>query len=174
MYVLPEYSHAYNITDVSEPVMAKFSWFYDASLNDFVLRPINLLEEAQGATIRVRINNFEFNVPAFWNLLIIDDETKMIDTVPISQCASSNFSALLMHPDTHDYHISPVVLVDLYPSEICTYVMIPRLHMMLHPVGTLSNVSRQSKKADLSYCCLLTPQDLGKHMGNMSAMELIL
>lgn len=176
MVILPEFNHPYLIDNVSGPVVPKYSWFYDVSMNDFVLRPINLLEETYGPTVRVRINNFDFNIPVNWNLLIVDEETKMVDTVPISQCASSNYSALLMHPDTHDYHTSPVILLDLYPKETCTYVMIPRMHMTLHPVGQLaeSNFSRNSKKVDLSYCCLLTPQDLGKHMNHMSAMEIIL
>lgn len=176
MQVLPDYGHPYLVDDVSGPVVPKFSWFYDVSLNDFVLRPINLLEETQGPTVKVRINNFEFNVPASWNLLIVDEETKMVDTVPITQCSSSSYSALLMHPETHDYHVSSVVLVDLMLKETCTYVMIPRMHMMLHPCGKLSasNFSRNSKKVDLDYCCLLTPQDLGKYMNEMTAMEIIL
>jgi hypothetical protein len=174
--VLPEYGHPYIVDNVSGPVVPKFSWFYDVGLNDFVLRPINLLEETQGPSVRVRINNFDFNVPVSWNLMIMDEETKMVDTVPITQCASSNYLALLMHPETHDYHTSPVTLLDLIVKDTCTYVMIPRMHMMLHPVGQLSasNFSRNSKKVDLSYCCLLSPQDLGKYMNNMTAMEVIL
>lgn len=174
--ILPDYNHPYLIDDVSGPVVPKFSWFYDVSLNDFVLRPITLLEETLGPIVTVNINNSKFNVPASWNLLIVDEETKMVDTVPISQCSSSSYNALLMHPDTHDYHTSPVILLDLSLKEICTYAMIPRMHMMLHPCGKLSasNFSRNSKKVDLDYCCLLTPQDLGKHMINMTAMELIL
>lgn len=176
MLCLPDYSFPHLIDNVSGPVIPKFSWFYDVSLNDFVLRPITLLEETQGPTVRVRINNFDFDVPASWNLLIVDEETKMVDTVPITQCSSSNYSALLMHPETHDYYCSPVILLDLMVNETCTYVMIPRMHMMLHPCGQLesTNFSKNSPKSDLSYCCLLTPQDLGKHMNYMSAMEIIL
>lgn len=177
MLILPEYGFPHLIDNVSGPVVPKFSWFYDASVNDFLLRPINLLEETQGPTVRVRINGFDFNVPVSWNLLIVDEDTKMIDTVPITQCASSNYLALLMHPEMHDYYTSPVVLLDLIPRDTCTYVMIPRMHMTLHPVGQLPESThsiRNEMRADLSYCCLLTPQDLGKHMGNMTAMELIL
>jgi len=174
MIILPEYNFPYILDNVSGPVIPKFSWFYDVSLNDFVLRPINLLEETQGATVRVRINDFEFNVPASWNLLIVDEETKMVDTIPITQCASSSYNAMLMHPETHDYYMSPIVLLDLMVQETCTYVMIPRLHMMLAPCGTISAPNMSRKKADLSYCCLLSPQDLGKHLHNMTAMEIIL
>jgi len=177
MVILPEYNFPYIIDNVSGPVVPKFSWFYDASVNDFLLRPINLLEETTGPTVRVRINHFDFDVPVSWNLLIVDDETKMVDTVPITQCASSNYQALLMHPDMHDYHMSPVTLLDLKPRETCTYVMIPRMHMALHPVGQVvrQRTNPEPRRGDdLSYCCLLSPQDLGKHMGNISVMEIIL
>ena len=90
MLVLPDYGHPYIIDSVSGPVVPKYSWFYDVSLNDFVLRPIRLLEETIGTTVKVRINNFDFNVPASWNLLVVDEDTKLVDTVPITQCASSN------------------------------------------------------------------------------------
>ena len=59
-------------------------------------------------------------------------------------------------------------------KETCTYVMIPRMHLMLHPVGPISSYNMSKKKADLSYCCLLSPQDLGKHLIGMTAMEIIL
>ena len=175
MLVLPDYGHPYIIDSVSGPVVPKYSWFYDVSLNDFVLRPIRLLEETIGTTVKVRINNFDFNVPASWNLLVVDEDTKLVDTVPITQCASSNYSAFMMHPETHDYYVSPVVLLDLMMKESCTHVMIPRMHMMLAPVGP-PPVSRYSirQPSNLSYCCLLTPQDLGKYMHGMTAMEVVL
>jgi len=176
MVILPEYGFPLIIDNVSGPVVAKHSWFYDVSLNDFVLRPINLLEETVGPTVKVRINDFEFLVPASWNLLVVDEETKMVDTIPITQCSSSNYMAFMMHPETHDYYMSPVVLLDLMMHEECTYVMIPRQHMMLHPVGPIpvSTHAKYGPRNDLSYCVLLTPQDLGKHMHGMTAMEVVL
>jgi hypothetical protein len=83
--------------------------------------------------------------------------------------------ALLMHPDTHDYHLSRVILIDLKMKDSCVHTMIPRMHMMLHPVGPIpvsSNI--RVAKNDLSYCCLLSPQDVGKLMDNLTAMEIVL
>lgn len=169
MLCLPDYNFPYLIDDVSSPVIPKFSWYYDISLNDIVLRPILLLEESVGPTVRVKINVMEFNVPASWNLMIVDEETKTVDTVPIMQCSSSSYSALLLHPESNDYYPSPVILLDLYPSESCSYIMIPKMHMMLHPVGEIN----KSKK-NINYCCLFSPQDLGKYISKLSAMEMIL
>ena len=176
MLALPEYGFPLIIDDVSGPIVPKHSWFYDVALNDFVLRPIHLLEETTGPTVKVRINGFDFLVPASWNLLVVDEETKMVDTVQITQCSSSNYLAFMMHPETHDYYMSPVILLDLMMKETCTYIMIPRQHMMLHPVGSIpaTRWDKHQARSDLSYCCLLSPQDLGKHMHGMTAMEVVL
>jgi hypothetical protein len=177
MQILPEYSYPYVLDNVSGPVVPKYSWFYDAELNDFLLRPIRLLEETTGQTVLVKINGTEFQIPASWNLLVVDEETKMVDTVQITQCSSSNYLAFLTHPDEHDYALSKIILLDLLPSESCVHVMIPRMHMMMHPVGPVdaaTSVLSSNKKTDLHYCCLLTPQDLGKYMHGMTVMEIVL
>src|SRR5574343_356644 len=164
MLFLAEYGHPFILDSVNGPVVPKFSWFYSAEENDFMLKPIRLLEETIGATVVVRINGYEFDVPASWNLLVVDDDTKLVDTVPITQCSSSGYLAFMMHPETHDYYMSPIQLLDLKPSESCVHVMIPRQHMMLAPVGQvpISPYTVRQPRHDLSYCCLLTPQDLGK------------
>jgi hypothetical protein len=173
--VLPEFGHPYIIENVNGPVIPTHSWFYDAGVNDFMLKPIRLLEETTGPTVRVRINGAEFNVPASWNILVVDEETKAVDTVQITQCSSSNYKAFLMHPSISDYATSAIVLLDLYMREACVHTMIPKLTMMLHPVGQVTKAQlNRGKVSDLSYCCMLSPQDVGKHMNQMSAMEIVL
>lgn len=172
MLILPDYNFPYMIEDVSEHVVPKYSWFYDVDMNDFMLKPIRFLEETIGATVVVRINNQKFNVPASWNLMVVDEETKIVDTVPIVQCSSNNYKAFMMHPETNDYHVSSVDLIDLIPKSSCVHVMIPRLCMMLHPVGILETA--RSKYAELNYSVLLSPQDLGKHLSAVTAMEILL
>lgn len=134
-----------------------------------MLRPLRLLEETSGATVSVMINASTFDVPASWNLLVVDEETKMVDTVLISQCSSSSYLAFLMHPDLSRYVLSPVVLLDLHMNRSCVHVTIPKLHMMLHPVGPVKD-----HKSNLSFSCLLSPQDLGKKMHGMTAMEVLI
>ncbi len=171
MLILPDYGHPFPIDDVNGPIAPKHSWFYDVEVNDFLLRPIRFLEETVGPVVKTMINGFRFDVPASWNLLVVDEETKLIDTLQISQCGSSNLKALLVRPDQNDYVLSPVVLIDLVMQEVCVHTMIPRMHMMLCPAGTYQNDRRRT---NLSYSCLLSPQDLGKHMVGMTVMEVLL
>ena len=167
MLFLADYGFPFIIDSVTGPVVPKHCWYYDAELNDFLLRPIRLLEETTGATVTVEINKFTFKVPASWNLLVVDEETKLVDTVQISNCTSSNYLAFLVYPDGKStYDLSPVILKDLSMKEACVHVMIPRMHALLHPVGPQPNGTKPLS-------CLLSPQDLGKHMIGMTAMELL-
>lgn len=170
MVILPDYNFPCIIDNVNGPVVAKFCWFYDAELNDFVLRPIRILEETTGWTVKVRINNTAFFVPASWNLLVIDEETKIVDTVQITKCSSDSYQAFLMNPEESNYKLAPVILEDLYDKQSCVHVMIPSSHMIVHPVGPM----KTSRKVDKIYSCLLSPQDIGKNMDNMTAMELMM
>ena len=175
MYILPDYGFPFLIEDVSGMIVPKLNWVYDVPQNDFLLSPIRLLEETTGVTVTVKINDFIFDVPASWNLLIADEDTKIVDTVPITQCSNSGCKAFLMHPQMFDYHLCDVTLLDLKMKASCVHTMIPKSCMMLHPVGKIvSNSNMKTTKDDLSYCCLLSPQDLGKHMNNLTAMEIVL
>lgn len=166
MIILPEYGHAFTIDDVSSVVIPKYAWFYDMQLNDFLLRPIHMLEETTGPTVTARVNGTIINVPASWYMLIVDDETKTVDTVPIDRCSS--FKAYLMHPRLNRYEAIDVELLDIDYNGSVVHLTIPRLTMICHPVGSTVN------SRDLPMCVLIGPQDIGKHMGSMSAQELLL
>lgn len=168
MQILPDYGYSYSIDDVSSVVIPKHAWFYDVQLNDFLLKPIQMLEETSGPTVTARINGVELSVPASWYILIVDDETKTVDTVPIDRCASSAFKAYLMHPRLNRYEAVNVELLDLDYKGVCVHLTIPRLTMICHPVGSTT----QSR--DLPMSILIGPQDIGKHMSNMSAQELLI
>ena len=168
MQILPDYGFAYAINDVNSPVIPRHAWFYDVQVNDFLLRPIHMLEETSGPTVTASINGTVISVPASWYILIVDDDTRTVDTVPITQCASSAFKAYLMHPQLNRYEAVNVQLLDLDYAGVVVHLTIPRLTMICHPVG-VTTVSK-----DLPMNILIGPQDLGKHMVNMSAMGLLL
>jgi hypothetical protein len=170
MLLLQDNGHPYLIDSVTAPVAPKHCWFYDSEQNDYMLKAIRLLEETTGPTVRIRVNKMEFNVPASWNMMVVDDETRLVDTVPITMCSSSNYKAYLMHPDHGEYGLSSIQLLDLYPKEACVHVTIPRGSMLLHPVGTYKGEGQRG--AELSFSCLLSPQDLGKHLHGVTAIDI--
>jgi hypothetical protein len=168
MQCLPEYGFSYLLDDVAGPVVPKHAWYYDASVNDCMLKPIVMLEETTGPTVLVRINGLDFNVPASWYLLVVDEETKIVDTVSITQCSSSAYKAFLMHPTLNKYELASVQLLDLDLHGVCVHLTIPKQYLILHPTGPTAY------SGDLPMCCLLGPQDVGKLMGDLSAQEILI
>lgn len=167
MQILPDYNFPYLIDSVNGPVIPRHCWYFNAMEHDFQLGAIRWLEETAGQAVKVRINGLEFFVPASWHLLVVDDESQYVDMVPITQCSNSAFKAFLFHPLSNNYEMSEVTLLDLSQSELCIHVDIPRGMAMCHPVGPRG-------KTDMTYSCLLSPQDLGKYLVGTTAKELLL
>lgn len=167
MQILPEYNHAYNITSVSEPIVPRHAWYYDALLNDFMLRPLLMLEETTGPTITAKINGELLRIPANWYILMVDDDTKMVDTLSIDRAAGSGYKAFMMHPDLSRYELADVQLLDLEKSESVVHLLVAKQQLVCHPVGETAT----SKGLQMSV--LIGPQDVGRHMGDLTAIDLL-
>jgi hypothetical protein len=168
MQILPEYGFPYLIDQVTGPVVPKFAWYYDVPTNDFMMKNIVMLEETTGPTVLCRINGTELRIPASWHILVCDEETKSVDTVQITKCGSSGFKAFMMHPQLNRYGLADVQLLDLDLEGEVVHLLIPRLTLVCHPVGPTQD------SGALSMSVLIGPQDVGKHMGDLSAMELLI
>jgi hypothetical protein len=168
MIVLPEYNFPFIIDNVTGPVVPKFAWYYDVAANDFMLKPIVMLEETTGPTVLARINGTECKIPASWHILVCDEDTKTVDTVQITKCGSSGFKAFMMHPQLNRFDLADVQLLDLDLEGTVVHLLIPRLSLVCHPVGPTID------SKDLSMSVLIGPQDVGKYMGDVSAMELLI
>ena len=166
MQVLPEYGHAYAINDVNTFIHPEYAWFYDLAANDFMLKPIHMLEETVGPTVVARINKQVVKIPASWHMMIVDEDTKTVDTVMIS--SASGFYAYGMHPSLNRYEPLDVQLLDLELKGTVVHLSIPRMTMICHPVGN-TVISK-----DLPMNVLIGPQDLGKHMVSVSAQEMLI
>jgi hypothetical protein len=168
MKILPEYCYEYNITDISDPITPEYSWFYDAGVNDFLMRPIMMLEETSGPTVTAKINTELVQLPASWYMLIIDDETKAVDTVQITQCANSAFRAFAMHPKLNRFEMIDVQLLDINYTGVVVHLTVPRMNLICCPIGK----TQQSKGMPMNV--LVGPTDVGKYMNNMTAPELLM
>ena len=73
-----------------------------------------------------------------------------------------------MHPRLNRFEAGTVQLLDLNYDGVVVHLSIPRHTMVCHPVGPTTN------SKDLPMNILIGPQDIGKHMVNMSAQELLI
>ena len=166
MLILPDYSFPYVIESVSSPIIPKYSWQFDAVLQDFVLKKIMTLEETTGSAVKVRINNFDFIIPTSWNILVVDEDSLYVDTMPIIDAASSGFLAYLMSPLSSQLEKSYIEIIDFLPYETVAHSSIYKNCMMLHPVGPF-------KDDAIIYNCIIGPQDLHKFINGCTAKGLL-
>ena len=169
MIILPEWSRPYIISAVNQPIVPQYYWTFSGTLLDFTLTPLVYLEENIGPTIRIEINGIEFDVPTSWHILVVDPETRTIDTIPVAECAHNEYKAMLISSINSKYVDSVINIIDLNPND--TSLVYPKLSkgtMMMHPVGLEDGNEENVLNA------VIGPYDLyDKYLKNVSARELL-
>jgi hypothetical protein len=135
---------------------------------DFTLNPIHYLEETTGPSIEVMIKNFKFSIPASWNILVVDRDTSLIDTIPVSNCTSNNYEAFIMTTIGNRFESAQINVLDLIPEQKIVHPMIQKGTMFCHPIGT------QERNEESVMSVMIGPFDLyQKYLEGVSAKELL-
>lgn len=161
MLILPDYAKPYILDSLTDPVVVRHNWMFNAQLIDFMLTPITYLEETSGAAVKVRINNTEFWMPATWHILVTDTDTYQIDTVCITACASTNHIAFAFAPDEQNVRTLDIRVLDYCDNMSLVHPMIAKGSAMVHPVGP-APWTRGTDEQHTSV--VIGPYDLYKHI----------
>ncbi len=162
MLILPDYGKPYIIDNLTDPVMVKHHWAFNAQLCDFVLAKITYLEETTGPGIKIRANNYEFWVPSSWSVLVTDHETYQLDTVPVGNCASTQHFAYAFSPTEMNLRTLELKVIDYADKIAVVHPMISKATALVHPVGPVS----LPNSTQLQLAIVIGPYDLHKHIGN--------
>jgi len=149
-------------------VVIKHHWIFSAALLDWVLGPINYLEDTTGPMIRVMIEGFEFILPAAWNILIADDDTYTVDTVPLSKCATMAYKAVLMSPTVTRVSISPINVMEFIPEGSVVHPLIQKSTLFCHPIGPQMYNGKSHEMA-----VTIGPHDLHRWLYNKAIGDLL-
>lgn len=163
MNILPDYGYPFYLDDLDANLESRHAWFYDATHNDIMLKPITMIEETSGPMVVIEINGANMTVPSNWHIMVIDPETKVVDTVSILN-GSSGHHALLIHPFSNTYKYAPINPKNLIQGS-CAHLSFPKHNMSLVPIGDLTD--------KLPACCLLCPNDIGNVLGDLSVQEIL-
>jgi hypothetical protein len=158
MLCLPDYNKPYDISGLTDPVIIKHNWIFHAPSVDFMLNPITYLEETTGVAIKLRINNFDFWVPASWYILAVCPETYIIDTVSISTCASVQYQAFSFSPDEMKLRLLEIRVVGYEENVSLVHPMINKQTALVHPVG----ISHETYGKQHMLSVAIGPHDLNK------------
>lgn len=170
MLIFTDYHKPLIIDSLDTPLVTRHHWVLSGSMKDFKLSTIPYIEETKGPSIEVMVEGFSFIVPASWNILVVDDETTTIDTVPISNCSTGSHKVLLMSAVDSKIRKGNIKVLDLHPVYSCYHPMIAKGTMLCHPVGPEER--RDGVENILNV--MIGPHDLySKYLKDMSAAELL-
>ena len=168
MLIIPEYNKPYIIENISSPVIPKYYWSFAGQMLDYVLSPLVYLEETTGPSVTIEINEFSFDVPAHWNILIVDPTTYQIDTVPIASCSTSHTFAVLMAPDDYRVRKAPIKVTGYKDDDVLVHPLIQKGMGLCHPAGIDRSMAKPTEVA-----VILTPHDLYKFIADKSIGDLL-
>lgn len=135
MLIFNEYSHPTIIDNIHGPTVSEYAWVLDLAQLDFMLSPINVLEEIVCPSVQLMVNQFEFILPAHWNVLVYDKDTIQLDVIELSETAGREFTAFTYGPWKSHPTPMPISVTD-YKIEYKNVGPSLNKHQMLcHPVG---------------------------------------
>ena len=135
MLIFDENAQPIIIDNIYSPTPTDHMWVLDLSIMDYTLVSLTMLEEVICPSIQVRIQGFEFVLPANWNILVYDRETSQLDVVALSETAGREFTALIYGPNK-PYPTPATIMVTNYFIEHKNVGPSLNKHQMLcHPIG---------------------------------------
>jgi len=168
MLICPDWNRPLIVESLTAPMVAKHFWTFSGPLLDYVLSPILYLEETTGPVVTVRINDVEFDVPTSWFVMVCDDNTYQLDTVPIATCASHACFAATMSPDDSRVRRYEVIVVDFKAEGVCVHPSMNKHHLMQHPIGVVREAARTAVVT-----VSMGPHDLHKYLNGYSMGDLV-
>jgi hypothetical protein len=172
MLFLSDVNKPYIVDSLTQPIIPKYHWIFSAHMLDFTLAPMQYLEESSGPAIELIINDFPFYVPASWNILIVDEYTYQIDTIPVTACANAKSYAFSMSPIDSKIRKFEITIGDFKPNMSLVHPMIQRATGLCHPIGTTPDRIKDAN-IDVDVCCIIGPFDLHKWLNNKIAGDIL-
>ena len=157
MLLLPEYNRPILIENVNDPLTVDRHWTFSAKHLDFFLTPIIYIEEYVGPVITLQIQEFEFNVPANWFMVVCERETTFVDVLPVSGLLGKEFDAFIFTMTDSKTRSLPIKALDLIPEQKCVYPVLQKGYGLVHPVG-------KEYKTEAVLNCIISPFDLFQKM----------
>lgn len=168
MQILSEVSRPYLLDSLTAPIGISHFWTFSSHMMDFKLEELQYLEETQGPTVRIRVQNLEIDVPTSWHVMAVDKETYSVDSIPIPACATFDHNIMLFSPDDSKLVTSLISVVDYFPKASVYHPMIPKGSAMIHPTGP-----ELSHGKSIFYGIIIGPHDLYRWIGGKAVGDLL-
>lgn len=168
MIVLNELNRPYVIDSLTQPLVLRHHWAFDAHMMDFCLKEIQHLEETMGPTISLMIADCLVEVPGSWNIVIVDYETYTVDAIPVTACAAFDHRALVFSPNDSKLISEPVRVVQWNPKSTSVYPAVEKATGIVHAITPGLSHGEMIPRG-----VLLSPHDLYRWIGGKTVGDLL-
>lgn len=160
MLILNEDYDTIILDSIYAPVLSDYFWCLDTTDQDFMLAPLQVLEEITAPTFTLDLGGFEFNVPASWNILVYDNETMQIDSVEIANAGGKDFRAFIYGPYEKQQQGLIIKTSHYVPVAKTVAPLLNKHQMLCHPITP-------------EHWVCITPHDVQKHLKNLYVGNLL-
>ena len=141
MLIFDNNSHPIILDSIYTPTVADHIWTLNLDIMDFTLSPLLVLEEIVAPTIELMVGGFTFKLPANWNMLVVDEDTSLLDVVEIAEIAGGRFTAFVYGPEYRRHEAVVVTVMDYFPSFHNVGPSLAKHQMLCHPISPNSWVN---------------------------------
>lgn len=135
MYFVDENYKTIIVETAYDPVISEYMFVLDLEIRDYTLAPIHFLEEYITPTMTVLIDDFYFDLPANWNVLVSDEETLKIDVVSISELAGKDYTVFVYGLNLPRPLFKNIKIVDYKSSAKNATPSLTKNQMLCHPIS---------------------------------------
>ncbi len=160
MLIINENNIAINIDNIYNAFPYEYFYILDLNILDYTLTPFLMLEEINSPALELKINNFRFKLPSFWNIIVVDSENMVMDVVQVSDLAGKEFNAFGYGFNEHMPFL-PVITIDNYiPEYITVAPSLLKNQVLCHPITPSTWVHITPNDVYLSYLKDITCGDI--------------
>ncbi len=123
------------LESIYSPIVTEVFWVLDLNLLDFKLTPLSVVEQIDAPSFVVSIEGFEFPLPASWNILVVDEESMVLDVVELAEAAGRLFKAMVYGPDMSMVRLAEISVKQYSPNYPNIGPFLNKHQMLCHPVS---------------------------------------
>lgn len=135
MLIFDEQVRPIVLESIYSPTITDCFWVLDLQLMDFKLTTLNILEQLDRPTFIVSIEGFEFPLPASWHILVVDEDSQVLDVIELAEAAGRSFKSFVYGPSMSMIRMPEISVKQWFPSFPNIAPVLNKHQMLCHPVS---------------------------------------
>lgn len=143
MLIFDEQKRTIILSDIHTPITSDCMYILDLELRDFKLAQLLVLEQIISPAVELLIDGFKFMVPTTWSILIGDEDTSIVDLIPIADILGKNFKAFIYGHSCSMPVLKDITITNYLDAHLTIAPSLNRQQMLCHPISpnTWVNIS---------------------------------